>query len=183
MEYARSDSPDNPFRNEILPQWDQLFHQLFPVAIPARAEWRDQQQIISVLSTIGAVANLNHLFHPRSGGSDLTGAAASHEDGLLELRFGPLTTIVSPRTLTCDIFSNNNEWSFFRLETGPIAPTGIYEDWREPPSEEVVEFSQNEYAHRSCWDEGHLGYDDNGDEIPLPSTARIVSRLVSGGPS
>lgn len=165
-----------------LSQWDNVFAQLFPVAIPTRSEWHEQQQVIAVLNTIGLIQDLNHLFHPHSGGMDLTGASPSHEDGLLELQFGPTARVVASRKLTCEIYPTNNEWSYFRLDTDPIPLTHLHTEVDATGCEEVLEVFPGEYVDRSSWDQGFLGYDENGDEIPLPQSARIISRLVTGGP-
>ena len=47
--------------------------------------------------------------------------------------------------------------------------------------EEVLEIDTGEYVDRGFWDMNHLGYDENGDLIPLPENARVVTRKFNGG--
>ena len=165
------------FRDGFLPQWDQLFARIFPIAVPARAEWRDLQQIITVLSFVGSTPSLNHTFFPDSGGEDLTAAVAANENGLLELCFDGNVKIVSPCVLTCETFPGNSEWSYFRLETDVLTPSGIDGSTSDMVSEEVVELSPGEYCSRSGWDDRLMF----GDGTPFPPSARVVSRELSGG--
>lgn len=165
------------FRDGFLPQWDQLFARIFPIAVPARAEWRDLQQIITVLSFVGSTPSLNHTFFPDGGGEDLTAAVAANENGLLELRCGDNVKIVLPHVLTCETFPRNSEWSYFRLETIVLTPSGIDGSTSDMVSEEVVELSPGKYCSRSGWDDRQM----SGDGTPFPPSARVVSRELSGG--
>lgn len=47
--------------------------------------------------------------------------------------------------------------------------------------EELLEIKPGEYINPSFWDSDYIGYDENGDEIPFPQTARSVSRKHNGG--
>ena len=165
------------FRSEFLPLWERLLAQIFPIAVPARAEWRDLQQIITVLSLVGSMPSLNHTYFPDTGGEDLTAAVAANENGLLELRCGENVRIVSPRVLTCETFPGNREWSYFRLETNGLRPAGVYRNSYDLESEELVELSRGRYFSRSGWDDRQM----SGDGTPFPPSARVVSRELSGG--
>ncbi|WP_440274004.1 hypothetical protein [Ferdinandcohnia sp. SAFN-114] len=97
----------------------------------------------------------------------------------------------------------NSEWWYFRLNTRTFEPSGVYEDlnldeevvsdifktkveseveWQMSYyGEEVLEIEPGEYVDRSFWGINQLGYDEDGDPIPLPRTARIVTRKYNGG--
>ena len=44
-----------------------------------------------------------------------------------------------------------------------------------------MEIRPGDYRPRSLWDEGNLGYDERGRELPLPKEARLVIRWFGGG--
>ena len=168
------------FNTQSLAKWDSILRQLFPIALPHTAQWQSKDDILQVLSTIAAPKDGNHLFHPTGGGSDLTGATLSVEADCIELHFGPLTSIVNPTLLSCEVFADS-KWTYFRLETEKMTPTDVYEFHSDDQDEEVLETTPGKYSDRSYWDADNLGYDNNGDEIPLPNTARVVSRCTLGG--
>lgn len=64
-----------------------------------------------------------------------------------------------------DIFNNDEEMEFYRKYRG----------------EELIEIRPGEYVERYYWNINSLGYDENGDEIPLPKEARTVVRMCGGG--
>lgn len=123
--------------------------------------------------------SLNHAFFPGGGGLDLTGAAQSTEGGCIELHFGGQVEVVKPQKLTFDSFGDNLEWAYFRLETGEIEPSGVYEN-NSFEYEELTEINPGEYLPRSIWEHGYYGYDENGYEMPLPKGARVISRCFKG---
>lgn len=160
----------------------------------------DRNQIIEILNAVGTDEAANHTFFPSSGGQDLVGAKASHEEGLIELTFeGRSTYIVNPESLTFHQAGENPEWWYFRLNTKPFKATGIYKETKPVEhvfqsetdkqvawsmsyyGEEVLELRDGEYVDRAFWDMNQLGYDEYGDPIPLPDGARIVDRGIKGG--
>ncbi|MCJ7674677.1 MAG: hypothetical protein MUO33_05935 [Sedimentisphaerales bacterium] len=167
------------FRKEYLPIWEECINELFPKGLPNSASWNNLTEIINVLNHIGRIPNNNHLFFPKSGGLDLTGAKLSNEDKCIELQFGTLCAVIKPHFLACEIFPSDLEWSYFRIETNKLSPSGVYDDL-EGNYEEVVELEPCHYVDRSVWDEGRLGYDENGNDIPLPPNARPLMRYLQG---
>jgi hypothetical protein len=167
------------FREKYLPLWKKCIHELFPVSLPSSARWENLQEIVNVLNHIGKIKNNNHLFFPKSGGLDLTGAKLSNEHDCIELQFGTLSAVIRPCFLALEIFPTDFEWSYFRIETNKLSSSGVYEDL-DGNYEEVVELEPFRYVDRSGWDEGRLGYDENGDEIPLPKNARLLMRYLQG---
>ena len=172
-------NPREEFRKRNLEEWKSFLLKFFQNNIPQSKTWRTKTEIISVLNMIGAEPNLNHLFLPTGGGLDVTGAKVSYEDNCIELLFGKLAYIVKPAYLSFESFGEEYEWAYFRLETLELAPSGIY---TETPldCEELIEISPKKYAERYIWDQGFLEYDESGDEIPLPKSARVISRMFSG---
>jgi len=111
----------------MLPEWRTLLNDLFPIGVPTTAIWTDREAIIEVLKRIGSVDSLNHTFHPRSGGLDLTDAKPSHEEGCIELSFGGIAYVIRPARLYCETFGESVEWAYFRLETADLAPSGTHD--------------------------------------------------------
>ena len=163
----------------MLPEWRTLLNDLFPIGVPTTAIWTDREAIIEVLKRIGSVDSLNHTFHPRSGGLDLTDAKPSHEEGCIELSFGGIAYVIRPARLYCETFGESVEWAYFRLETADLAPSGTHDThgWQY---EEVTELSPGQYVLRSVYDAGVYGSDENGRDRPLPRSARPLGRVFSG---
>ncbi|EJL23954.1 hypothetical protein PMI02_03874 [Novosphingobium sp. AP12] len=82
--------------------------------------------------------------------------------------------------MTLEYISAKPAESFIVFELEELMPSGVYDDVDSPFSEEIVEISRGVYAPRSAWDDGFYGYDENGDEIPLPEEARRIQRLFCG---
>lgn len=77
-------------------------------------------------------------------------------------------------------FNYDYEWNYFRLDTGTLNPSGVYNTEPYLDFEEITEINPGMYLPRSVGEEGYYGYDDNGYEIELPKFARIVSRHLNG---
>jgi serine/threonine-protein kinase len=134
-----------------------------------------------VLKLIAERATRNHVHHPDGGGFDLTGAMEGSEPGCITLDMQGIGVVVLPRELTLTIPEQDplTEWAYYRLETGDLAPTGIYEEVRRD-REELVEMAPRAYIHRMHWDTGCYGSDEKGHSIPLPKEARLVFRYLRG---
>lgn len=178
--------------------WEKMVVDLFGSKPEDTVKITDKSEIINTLNIIGKSKALNHTFMPSGGGLDLSGAAVSNERGLVELNFGGSAKIVNPVSLTVHTFGDNPEWWYFRLTTSPFAQSSVYkvenveETYKSALNrevaenmkfygEEVLEIAPSEYIDRSFWDLNHLGYDEDGYEIPLPDSARVVTRKYNGG--
>lgn len=168
------------FRIKNLQQWESTLKELFSDDIPKEKTWLGREIIIRVLNKIGEVPSLNHLLLPNGGGLDLTNAKHSIENNCIELRFGGSAEIVKPVSLKFNSFDADLEWAYFRLETEELEPSGVYDTKSDLGYEEVTELSPGYYVSRSVWEYGYYGYDENGYQKKLPSTARVVSRSFGG---
>jgi serine/threonine-protein kinase len=105
----------------------------------------------------------------------LNRAAPSREAGCIELHTQGQTHIVKPRRLYFESFGADPEWNYFRLETGPLDPSGVYPDlepkWKH---EELTDVGGKFYAERACW------IHDDYAGAPLPPDSRPVSRHFEG---
>jgi len=164
------------FRVQNPKDWKLLLDELFPVGMPTRSRWEDQPSVISVLNHIGSIKNVNHLFFPDGGGLDFTGACLSNEDGLVELEFGMSKRVCKLAALSFESFADSQDyqWNYFRIDTIPVAGTGIYELKADATQEELTEIEPGQYAPRSAWD----NHEYRGE--PLPTTARLVTRILNG---
>jgi serine/threonine-protein kinase len=159
--------------------WAAAVAQAFGTAPPLSAHWVDPEAIIQVLTPFMGV-NLNHTMLPGSGGLDMESIAHSPEHRCLEFRPGNrLADTFRPAGLYFQHFPESEWNSFFLLETEELPPCGVYEN-SNGQYEEVVELSPGEYIDRSHWDTGVLTHDEDGNEIPLPESSRVVSRHMQG---
>lgn len=164
----------NEFRNEYLPKWEGLVKSIFNGKVPKRYEWMDIEDIISILNRIGSSDALNHTFFPSGGGMDLASAIQSHEEGCIEINCSGLISILKPNKLMFEYFPEGDyEWVYFRIVTDDLPSTNVYENLRDN-YEELTELSSGSYVERSVWDDNEF----NGQ--PLPSNARVVSRILKG---
>ena len=156
-------------------KWQQIINSIFSNHEISTTEWRDQNSIIEILNKIGSVREANHMFVPSKGGLDLAGARISNEEGCIELlTCGGNVSIIRPSRLTFNWFGQENlEWSYFRLDTDLLMPTGIYGD-KGYQQEEVTELTPGEYVDYNVWESGEY----NGKLIP--NTARPVRRVFAG---
>lgn len=168
------------FREESLSSWRDVVNQLS--GTNSLVSWKSRSDILKVLKLVADKAPLNHTMHPGGGGLDLTGAVGSREENCIDLDFQGTTTIVLPISLTLVAPANDplREWAYFRLETGELKPSGVYDDLGDLDYEEVLELRPGVYVERYHSDAGFYGHDEDGNEVPLPRGARVVSRVFRG---
>jgi hypothetical protein len=158
------------FNEKNKQEWEKVLHELFPSGIPNHCEWTDIDDIVNILNKIGSVESLNHMFYPSGGGMDIESARTSYETDCIEIYTG-LTDLLKPKCLIFESF-DDNLWSYFRIETEELEPSGVYEEL-DSSSEELTEIN-GEYVSRRYWDEGEY----KGEN--LPSSARILTRHLNG---
>lgn len=178
------------FHEQNQMQWFEIQTKLFPTSIPQRVIWDDINDIVKVLKVVCYFDNLNHVFLPRSGGLDLEDARLSHEDGCIELDFR-LTNIVKPKRLLFESFGYDHQWNYFRLETGDLEPSGVYENEEESKNgqtsgneslnderyfEELSELSPGEYYPNHIIEDRYYYEDD----YLITDHARHVRRWFKG---
>jgi len=155
---------------------------LFNNQIPEQAMWEDTEEIINICNFLGRHHILHHTFLPSGGGLDLHGAGASAEPGCVELYFndsGRSANIIKPDRLIFQSFGAPYDWAYFRLETKMLRPSGVYEN-HQGLSEELTEITRGNYEEKRCWNAGSYGLDDGGNELPLPTESRLITRHFSG---
>ncbi|MEC3841585.1 serine/threonine protein kinase [Bacillus amyloliquefaciens] len=186
-------------KKKHLTLWKELIEEIFNTVPSQFTAFNEKNQIIEVLNKIGKSDADNHMFKPNGGGDDLSGATSSVENGKIELDFAGDIAIINPVKLTFHPIGENPEWWFFRLETRPfervcpleatdeqndnVFPSSSYDSDTNDcfTGEDVLELEPGNYEDRSIWEDGFLGYDEDGREIRFPKTARIVTRMVNGG--
>jgi len=163
-----------------LGDWSELQEQLFPLVIPERAEWHDLGSIVVVLQLLAENARLNHTFAPDGGGLDLRSAEESNEEGCLGLKFSPGSHVVfRPKRLVFESFPGFPTWSYFRLENAGLDATDTYKEVHGI-REDLVEIVPGQYIDMGHWDYGCYPDPATDEDRPLPSSARIVARYLSG---
>ena len=149
-----------------------------PEPTPISMTWEGKNAILSALRPF-AESGCNHFLLPRMGGLDVASVQSSREPGCIEIVIRDrLVWVVRPYRITLEHFPETPLESFLLLELGELKPSGIYEELAGP-KEELVEVD-GEYVERSHWDEGTIGEDEDGDPLPLPDDARLVTRFLSG---
>jgi serine/threonine protein kinase len=159
-------------------QWAELLNKLFPISTPNRVIWTDIDEIIKILNMLGETPSLNHLFFPKSGGLDLEGAKKSIEEDCIELDM-QLIYIIKPIRLLFESFGDDVAWNYFRIETGGLSPSGVYdeEQLEGRVSETVSELYPGHYE-----DYGYAEHPDYYREMgeDIPKTVRHVTRYFEG---
>jgi len=160
-------------------QWEAALVSAFPEGIPQSASWTDLGQMISILNHFCA-KDLNNTMLALRGGMSIQKVARSKEAGCIELQPTPGSAYVSrPDTLHFEHISNSPWNSFFLLSTQELQPSDVYAG-RVSDYEELLELPDGEYLDRSHLDQGSLGYDESGADIPIPDPHRLVVRYFSG---
>ena len=159
--------------------WAAAITTTFGDAPPTSAMW-DRPDIYPAVLSAFMGQNLNHTHLPRGGGLDMQSVANSHEAGCMEFSTIPsVADVFCPGKLYFEFFEKSPGNSFFLLENRVLKPSGIYDT--KYTSEEVIELSPGQYEDRSYIDQGHLGHDSSGQEIPLPDSYRRISRELAAG--
>lgn len=183
-----------PFQSAARARWERAV--VDPVLGPLSPSqtWDAVDAIVPVLNQVLGATD-NHALLPTGGGMDLKGAARSHEPGCIELRIRDRHVyVVKPRRLVLERFPDALAESFFILEADPIdlvpLDDEVFEDdydrdvilarRRNNGRQELLELEPGVYQSRAAWDEGVIGHDGDGEEIPLPSNARLVVRWLRG---
>lgn len=119
---------------------------------------------------------------------------------MIELNLDGIAHLVKPESLTINRISDSPDWWYLRLNGQPFPESGVYarddeesdevddifnkneemEFYRKYRGEELIEIRPGEYVERYYWNINSLGYDENGDEIPLPKEAHTVVRMCGG---
>ncbi|WP_315166722.1 protein kinase domain-containing protein [Metaclostridioides mangenotii] len=163
----------NDFEKSNLSQWKFIQENLFGRNIPESANWRDINDIVSVINLVGSMPNLNHMFLPSGGGMNFNYAKIADEKGCIELHASNSIYIVKPSSLIIENINKDFKWSYFRLELHDLEPTDIVQVYDN--REFLTEYSPGKYI---SWIYGIYGYDENSK--PLPSGYRLVDRILSG---
>lgn len=161
--------------------WKDLISKIFDGVPTSQMTITDRSHIVRILHKIGSSEADNHTFMPAGGGDDLTDSVFSSEDGRIELNFSGNVLIVNPTKLSFHPIGENPEWWYFRLDTSSFNRSKVYEDQQDEETnthqlideselhwsvhfngEEVLELTSGEYEDRSLWEEGFLGYDEDG---------------------
>jgi hypothetical protein len=167
------------FIGDNVSQWGALLQFMFHGKTPTSFRWDNLEDIVKILNLLGKHGNISHVFMPNGGGLDITGAKVAGEVGCIEIEFQGSSSIVKPISLSLETFEGNTKWSYFRLDTGGLAESGIY-DTTTGEDEALTQLEPGNYLSYDVWSAGHHGVDEDGYEIPLPSTARPVTRHFRG---
>lgn len=164
-------------------QWFEVQQKLFPTAFPKRVIWEDINDIINVLKVLCTYDDLNHLFFPSGGGSDLDDARLSIEEGCIELDF-KLIDIVKPKRLIFESFGYDPEWNYFRLEADKLEPCGVYEVEKDKKLyEETHDKEEVTQVHPGCYEDYNYlvnSYYIEDDDYERPEGMKHVTRWFRG---
>lgn len=157
-------------------QWAAIARSVFPVAVPSSARWERASDIATLLTELADQNRVHHVFFPDGGGLDLTGVRPNLETaGALELDFQGISVIIKPECLWFEGFPHAREWDYYILRCGDL-PSIDNAPNHQPDrhASEYLELGSGRYADRKYYDFGEF----RGE--PLPSTARVVTRIDGG---
>lgn len=165
-------------------EWAMLFRDLFKENIPDRSVWFRDIDIVSVLNIFMGPAK-GHAFFPTGGGLDFHSVTISRESECIEFGAGGKTAyICRPKSLTLDHFLDRPGESFLTVELQELSlayPGGQGAGYAaEKGREEILDLGSGKYLDRVWWDEQRMPPSDEGDDVPLPRTARLVERYLRG---
>ena len=170
------------FRKSNLKEWDKMLNQLFNSHIPENYVWNNMNDIVEKLNIVSQDNNLTHLFFPGGGGFDLCGAGTSVEPGCIELYTEgnrEALSVVKPDYLIFQSFGEPLKFAYFRIESKELKPSQFCLRPQDI-DEALTEISPGEYAEKDFWYERYYLQKETGNKIPLPDTARLVTRHFSG---
>lgn len=152
-------------------EWYEITNNLFPVCAPAKAVWRNKNDIIKILNFLSMYKSLAYVFLPR-GGMHYKGVKDHAEDKFIELDMG-YPYLFPAKSLTFYSFGDKAEWNYFRLDSyegiQPIFLDSIPEDITDA-DEELTELSPGEYAPLELWDER----DEYNGYMPTKEMRRVA---------
>lgn len=167
------------FIGDNVSQWGALIQFIFHGKTPNSYQWNKLGDIVEILNLLGKHGGVSHVFMPDGGGLDISGAKVSGETGCIEIDFQGKSSIVKPISLSLETFDGNLKWSYFRLDTGGLKESGIYDN-HSGNEEALTQIESGNYLSYDVWSAGYQGFDEDGDEIPLPPQARPVTRHFNG---
>jgi hypothetical protein len=167
------------FHRECRAKWINAITLVSGPTPPTTSVWHDTDAIVSAIRPFADA--VNHL-HFLSGGLDIARVTLGQEPGTIEFIIeDKVAYLAKPRSMTLEYIPAAPAESFVILDLASLEPSGVYplggsDHWHE----ELVELSPGNYAERDVWDTGHTGYDEAGNEIPLPAGARLLLRIFHG---
>jgi len=161
-------------------KWISAIGEVAGLTPPVTSVWRTRDAIAEAAQPFARA--VNHLFFATSGGHDVEAVALGREPGTLVFRIREkLRYVAKVTTMALEYIPESPAESFIIFELADLAPVGVYDDREgEARSEELVEITPGLFAPREVWDAGSAERDEDGDEIPLPDSARLVHRLFNG---
>jgi hypothetical protein len=160
-------------------RWRTALHEALGDTPATRSEWTDLNEMPNVLAPFMG-KGVGHTYLPTGGGMDMVAASVGRERGTLELRPGRRAAyIFKPTRLMIHYFAQAPAQSFVYITTAPLKASGVY-DYNIDDMEELVEIAPRDYRERVVWDQGYIGHDECGDEIPIPEDARLALRFLRG---
>lgn len=141
--------------------------------------WTGSTEVGTVLNQFLG-RNLGHAHYPTGGGLDWLKAGPSRERDCLAVWVSEkMLDIFRPSRMVAEYFPQAELESFLLIELEQLDALEEKTPSSEP-RQEFLELTEKGYVDRSIWDQGFLEIDENGDEIPLPDDARLVTRWLQG---
>jgi len=170
----------NTYLDQCRERWIGAINEVVGSNPPATSVWRTRDAIAEAAQPFARA--VNHLLFATSGGHDVQAVAFGREAGTIVFRIREkLVYIAKVATMALEYIPESPAESFIIFELADLPPVGVYDDReRGARSEELVEITPGQFAAREVWDAGSAERDEDGDEIPLPDSARLVHRLFNG---
>lgn len=143
--------------------------------------WTGVSEIVEALTPF--IGTDSHLHFPTGGGHDIQSVSEGRDDGTIELHVSDgYAYLVRPDQMKLEYVEADPAQSFIAIDLKSLEPSGVYDDeyYEGLRDEEYVELSDGQLKERAVLDRGYIGHDVDGNEIPLPDSARLLHRLFSG---
>lgn len=156
--------------------WKFLNKYLFGDNLPDSTTWRNTDRIVNVLNIIGTLPAYNHMLFSGQGGLDFSKAEFANEDGCIYIYDScGYCSILKPKCLHYESFSEDYVWNYFLLELEELSPMNNYQSSLE--YEMLVEDIPAHYVPATYAQYGVYDYDSG---IPFPNGYKIVYRYLHG---
>lgn len=156
--------------------WNFLSKLLFGVNPPTSCVWREPQEIVNVLNSVGSTPAFNHMIFSDRGGLDFSHTEMAAEEGCIKV-YDTLNYcyILKPKRLLFESFKDNLRWNYFLLEIDSLTP--IFQESLISDYEYLVEDMPSNYVSAEFADYGVYDYDAG---TPLPDGFQKVYRYNKG---
>lgn len=160
--------------------WRRTLNLMFFNSEINQIQFNTPSDIVKVLNILLSEDAANHTFLPTGGGQDLKGAKLCYFNNMLiELDFGRKYIINASNLIIHKVGNDSNFW-YADLSINKLSPIHSYEG-NINASEDCIRLIDGKLLKPDHWYAGNLGYDNQGNEIPIPNNSELITRMLKAG--